>query len=116
MVLDLENLSARRGFFDVHTPINEQSALLMGVRERREQQNAMREFCLNLRNEVWEEMGRPNKTNLRHLFKYRVHTHRHADLARLFLALGLRIDEINKIAATYRAQDKARTALTKGQK
>lgn len=99
MTLDLNNLSARRGFFDVHTPISEQPALLMSVQERKQQQREIIEFCNTLRDEVYDELGRPNKKNLRYKFKKRVFHRRQADLVRIYFSLGERIHEIEQAIA-----------------
>jgi hypothetical protein len=113
-VLDLNNLSARRGFFDVSTPLSAQPELLLSASERKRMQNEMRAFCLLLREDLHKAMGRPNKKNLRNLFKFRVHTHHHADLVRLYFQLGDRIREIDYMAQMFRSQDKAAHAADGG--
>lgn len=95
MTLDLDNLSARRGFFDVHTPVSEQWRLEWSFTERKQYLDAIKQDLLAKRAYLHKKLGKPSPSTVREVFKKQRSSHISQAMADEYVAVGLRIQEID---------------------
>jgi hypothetical protein len=106
MALDRNNMEARRGFFDVNTPLSRLHELVGSHDERKAMLVQMLEAMKKERRAIHEQMGRPNRNNLKKKFHFSVDRHRHSDLVRQYFAYGDRMQEVVRALEQLRVERK----------
>ena len=97
MTLDLDNLSARRGFFDVHTPLSEQWRLEWSFDELKQYLDAVYQGLLTRRAYLHKKLGRPTANTVREVFKKRRSSVISQAMADEYVSVGLRLQEVARM-------------------
>jgi predicted mannosyl-3-phosphoglycerate phosphatase (HAD superfamily) len=103
--VDIDNLSLRRGFLDMNTPLSRISELQMPLTEQREFLRQIVKEAEEERARLYEALGRPNKGNFTHYtnkkphrrMKIRAGKSQAARDADRYLQLGQKIQEAQRM-------------------